>query len=289
MTEANTAINAGTAEANTAITGAGTTQAGIYGNETAGLQPYQAAGVQALSNLQSTAGTFNFNPGDLSSDPGYEFQLAQGEKALQASAAGRGMLQSGSTLKAMDNYSQGLAGTEYQNAYNRALSTYQTNQQGYQSLANLGTTANSQNLQAGSTYGGQLTSLANLSANTNMQGAGLLANTATQGNQYVGSVGLQGAEAAGQDLMGAGTAQASGTMGTANAWSSALGGVGNAATNYGMMQSLGNLGSTGWGGGSLPSGTGVYGNTYTPLGSGAPVLYQGGSPYVQTGPVTAGG
>lgn len=241
ITQANGAVDAGTAAANKYIGDAGTAQQGIYGNMTAGLQPYQAAGTYGLDKLQSTAGTFSFNPSDLENDPGYQFQLQQGQKALMASAAGRGMLQSGSLLKSMDNYSEGLAGTSYGNAYQRALTTFNTNQQGYQSLANLGQNANSQNLQAGSIYGGQLTSLAGLGANTNMQGAGLKSNVATQGNEYIGNTGLQGAEAAGQAILGGANATAAGQMGAANAWGSALNGVGNAAMTYGLgtMQSGG--------------------------------------------------
>ncbi len=236
ITESNDAINSGTAAANKDISDAGTAQQGIYGTETAAINPYQNAGLVGLDKLQSSAGTFSYNPSDLESDPGYLFQLKEGEKALQNSAAARGMLQSGATLKSLDQYSQGLAGTSYQNAYNRALTTYNANQQGLQSLANLGTTANSQQLQAGSTYGGQLTSLANLGANTNMQGAGLLSNTAIQGNQYVGTTGLAGAEASGNARMQGAGAAAAGTIGAANAWSSALSGVGKAATTYGLSQ-----------------------------------------------------
>jgi hypothetical protein len=240
ITQANAAIGTGTTAANTAISNAGTAQQNIYNTETGTFQPYQAAGTQALSNLQATAGTFHApTAAEAAATPGYQFQLQQGEQALQSSAAGRGMLQSGSTLKAMDQYSQGLASTNYQNVYNNALSAYNTNQAGMQNLANLGMNANSQALSAGSTYGGQMTSLAGLSANTNMQGAGLLANVAQQGNQYVGNAGLQGATTAGNFTVGAGNASAAGTMGQANAWGSTLNSLGNLAT------------TTNWGGTSF--------------------------------------
>lgn len=57
-------------------------------------------------------------------DPGYQFRLDQGERALQASAAGRGMLRTGGTLKDISDYGQNTASAEYQNVYNRALQTY---------------------------------------------------------------------------------------------------------------------------------------------------------------------
>ena len=186
-------------------------------------------------------------------------------KALSNQGSAAGLLNSGSTLKAMANYSQGLAGTSYQNAYNRALTTYNTNQQGYQTLANLGTNANSQQIQAGSVYGSQIGQLAGLQSGTNMQGAsmlgntamqgaGLLSNTAMQGNQWIGNQTMTGANLAGNFLVGAGNAQAAGAIGQANAWSNALGGVGNAAINYGQMQSLSNLLASPGVTGSMPIG-----------------------------------
>jgi hypothetical protein len=250
MGQANSAIDTGLSAANGAISNTGTQLAGIYSGMTAGLQPYQAAGTYGLDQLQKTAGSFSFDPNNVQNNPAYQFQLQQGQKALQNSAAARGMLNSGATLKAMDNYSQGLASTSEQNLYNQALSTFNANQQGYQTLANLGANANSQAIQAGGIYGGQLTSLANLAANTNMQGAGLKSNVAMTGNEYVGNAGMQGAEQAGNVLMGGANATAAGIMGQANAWSGALGGIGNAAQNYSMMQSLSNTQA----GGGAPAG-----------------------------------
>ena len=72
----------------------------------------------------------NFTPPDAAAvyaDPGYQFRLSQGEQALQQSAAGKGLLRSGGTLKDILNYGQNYASNEYENAYNRALSTFQTN------------------------------------------------------------------------------------------------------------------------------------------------------------------
>jgi hypothetical protein len=257
------AINSGVNLANQEIASAGQGQAAVYGDMTSGLQPYQAAGVQGLNKLASTAGTFNFDSTNLQNDPGYQFQLQQGMKALSNQGSAAGLLNSGSTLKAMANYSQGLAGTSYQNAYNRALTTYNTNQQGYQTLANLGTNANSQQIQAGGIYGSQIGQMAGLQSGTNMQGAsllnntamqgaGLLSNTAMQGNQWIGNQTMNGAQLAGNFTVGAGNAQAAGAVGQANAWNNALGGVGNAAMGYGMMQSLQNP-ATAYGGQSLAS------------------------------------
>lgn len=265
--QSNNAIHTGLDAANKQIADTGTAQKGLYGDMTAGIDPYKAAGTYGLDQLKSNAGTFKFDPKDLENEPGYQFQLQQGMKALQNSAAGRGMLQSGAALKSAIGYEQGLAGTSYQNAYNRALNTFNTNQQGYQSLANLGQNANSQAIQAGGIYGGQLTSLAGLGANTNMQGAGLLSNTAMQGNEYIGNAQMTGAREDADLITGRGNADASGIMGSSNAWTGALNGVGNAASMYGLSKMGGSTG-----GGLSSYGTPNY-STAFPWGGGggAPV------------------
>jgi hypothetical protein len=253
ITQSNAAVNAGTGAATQDINAAGGVQRQVYSDMAAGYQPYQSAGTYGLNQLQANAGTFNFDPNDVTKNPAYQFQLAQGTAALQKSAALKGGLQSGGTLKALDQYSQGLASTSEQNLYNQALSTYNTNMGGYQSLANLGQNANSQSIQAGSTYGGQLTSLANLGANTQMQGAGMLSNTAMQGNEYIGNVGMQGVENAGQVYMTGAGATAAGQVGQANAWSNALGQIGGGLMSGSSLMAggggapqVGYYGSGGW-------------------------------------------
>lgn len=71
------------------------------------------------------------------------FRAAEGQKAIERSAAARGTLLNGGTLKALEGFRQGLASTEYDNDFNRALSAYETNratnQQNFgQSLASFG-------------------------------------------------------------------------------------------------------------------------------------------------------
>jgi hypothetical protein len=67
-------------------------------------------------------------------DPGYQFRMNQGLDALERSAAARGMLRTGNTLKDIINYSQGLASTEYGNMFNRAAQAYGTNYQGLRDM-----------------------------------------------------------------------------------------------------------------------------------------------------------
>jgi len=65
----------------------------------------------------------DFGMADYQADPGYAFRLSEGMKGLQNSAAAKGLLSSGSTLKGITDYGQNMASQEYGNAYNR----YQTN------------------------------------------------------------------------------------------------------------------------------------------------------------------
>lgn len=81
-------------------------------------QPYIQAGQPALSRIVALT-----TPGDTSfqADPGYAWRVAQGEQAIQNSAAGRGGVLGGNTLKALEAYRQGQASNEYNNVYNRNL------------------------------------------------------------------------------------------------------------------------------------------------------------------------
>lgn len=60
-----------------------------------------------------------FSPGDLTQDPGYQFGLTQGEKALNRSAASNGMYFSPATSQALSTFNQDYAGTKYNDAFAR--------------------------------------------------------------------------------------------------------------------------------------------------------------------------
>jgi hypothetical protein len=125
--------------------------------------PYREAGYNALAQLQKTAGNvpgaFKFGAGDYQADPGYAFRLSEGQKALDRQAAARGGLISGGALKAAQRYGQEMGSQEFGNAYNRALTSYNTgvssenqlyNRQA--ALAGIGQTATGQVAQAGQNY-----------------------------------------------------------------------------------------------------------------------------------------
>jgi hypothetical protein len=66
---------------------------------------------------------------ELQKEPGYQARYQMGLQGLERGAAAHGSLLSGGTQKALARYGQDYASNEYGNAYNRALSTYNTNWQ----------------------------------------------------------------------------------------------------------------------------------------------------------------
>lgn len=63
-------------------------------------------------------------------EPGYAFSVEQGRKALESSAAARGTLNTGGTLKGVLEYGQRLGQQNYQSVFNRALSVFDRLYQG---------------------------------------------------------------------------------------------------------------------------------------------------------------
>jgi hypothetical protein len=141
--------------------------------------------------------TNQFGAADLNSQiaPNYGFVLQQGQNALQASNNVGGGLIGGNALAGLQNYTQGLAGNQYQNAF----TNYQNQRNNiYGMLAS----------QAGLGQVGQN------QVNT--------AGTTTATNQ--GALGIGGASALGQ-----------GQMGVANAYGGALNNLGNNAMLYSLL------------------------------------------------------
>lgn len=62
--------------------------------------------------------------------PGYQFGVQQGEKALQQSRASQGLLRTGGTLKDILDYGRNAATQNYGNVFNQDLSQFQTNEGG---------------------------------------------------------------------------------------------------------------------------------------------------------------
>jgi hypothetical protein len=157
--------------------------------------------------------TAEFGADKFKADPGYAFRMSEGMKALERSAAARGGLLSGATLRGTQRFGQDLASQEYQNAFNR----YQAERAGtlnpYQALAG-----------------------------TAQSGANVLGQQAGQmGSNISNALGAYGSSVQG-NLIGAGNAQAAGQIGMANALA---GGVGQGINFYQNQQLLSRLPSYG--------------------------------------------
>lgn len=146
-------------------------------------EPFYQAGLRALPAY--TQGVMPggdlvrpFAMSDYQADPGYGFRMSEGMKALDRSAASRGNLLSGSTLKGAERFGQDMASQEYNNAYNRYVGNQATQRNALAGLTGFAPTASSA-IQAGDTaYGSNAANLASNTANA-MAGAG-----ATRASSY---------------------------------------------------------------------------------------------------------
>lgn len=75
---------------------------------------------------------------DLRGSPGYQFARDEGLKAIERSAAAKGTLLTGGTLKALAGYGTGLADQTYGQHFDRARQTHQTNYDDLYNIARLG-------------------------------------------------------------------------------------------------------------------------------------------------------
>jgi hypothetical protein len=93
-----------------------------------------------------------FSMADYQADPGYGFRMSEGMKALDRSAASRGGLLSGATMKGAERYGQDLASQEYNNAYNRYVGNQATQRNALAGLTGFAPTAAQQIGAAGTNY-----------------------------------------------------------------------------------------------------------------------------------------
>jgi hypothetical protein len=172
----------------------------MFQQQRADLAPYRDIGYQSLKDITAQKPYLTGKFEDYRSeylDPSMAFRLGIGEQTTQRAANVGGGALSGNTLRALQDYSQGLASTEYSNAFNR----FQTERGNiYNTLANI---------------------------------AGMGQNAVNTGVQ----AGQATAQSMGQLAVGGGQAQAAGTIGAANAIAGGIGGVGNAAQMYGLGSS----------------------------------------------------
>ncbi|KAA3504595.1 DNA transfer protein p32 [Rhizobium rhizogenes] len=171
-------------------------QMAMYQQTREDLLPYNEAGQLALNQLTGRLDELTspiplqlMDQAALEKTPGYQFNLAQGMKGVQNSAAARGLGSSGAALKGAATFATGLADSTYQNQFNNSLSKWNTD------VANQN---NAYNRLVGLTSLGQ-------------SAAAQTGAYATQTGQNVGNSLIQG-----------GNAQAAGINGAANALSNGV-------------------------------------------------------------------
>lgn len=169
-------------------------------------EPWRKAGEQALNKLIPLTDYQNFGMDQFQADPGYSFRMSEGMKGLERSAAARGGLLSGATLKGIQRFGQDLGSQEYMNAFNRYQTERAARLQPLQSLAGVGQTT----------------------------------------AQQIGQAGMQAAQNIGETQMSGAAARASGYVGGANALTGALNTGLNYYQGQQMMNRLAPSGGAGY-------------------------------------------
>ena len=158
-------------------------QLAMYNQNRADQQPWMQAGRRALGQLQDPSLMRTFSESDFKTDPGYAFRMQEGQSAVQGSAAARGALNSGATLKALQRYGQNFASNEYSNAYNRFNADRDQKFAKLSSIAGIGQSAQNQMSNAGQNYGNQY------GQNQMAMGNAAAANSIAQGNNMNNLIG----------------------------------------------------------------------------------------------------
>lgn len=129
------------------------------------LAPWREKGVEALNKYSDIV--LNNNLAGFKADPGYQFRLSEGQKAMDRLQAQRGNFLSGEAYKEMERYSQDYASGEFQNVLNR-----------YGAIAGIGQTATQQTGALGAqSAAGQAASIQN-------QGAAVASGKVGAANAY---------------------------------------------------------------------------------------------------------
>jgi hypothetical protein len=136
--------------------------------------PWRETGKNALSELYTKV---QAGPGEFTADPGYQFRLGEGTKALESSAAAKGNVLGGATLKALTRYNQDYATNNYQNF----LANYYQSLTPYQSLAQVGQTTATGDAASGNQVASNIAGNTMAGTNTSNNALMTAANAIAQG------------------------------------------------------------------------------------------------------------
>lgn len=236
--------------------GAGVTTAATGANKL--LDPYAKAGADAADVLDkgiAPGGDFNKTPtlADLQMDPGYAFRLQQQQIAMERGAAAHGGVGGGGFQKDLNDYVQGSASQEYQNAFARFETSTQNRFANVSGVAGQGQVAATRQggnlIDAGKYVGDTGIATTEHAGDNNIQAVVHAGDRNTQATEYGGgltydaskTVGLNKinmSKSVGDYITQGANARASGILGSANAWSNALGGVANGVNSAFMLNKI---------------------------------------------------
>lgn len=222
------------------------------------LIPYNTAGQSLLGPLSSQylntgnalGAAFNNAQGSMPQQitaqninqlPGYQFNLSQGENAVNNAAAARGLGESSTDFNNASNFATGLANQYANDYFNRGQTLFSDANTQFGNANTLETTLYNQ-----------------------LYGPTALGENA---GAQTGNIGSSLAQAQGGQIAAAGQAQAAGTAASGQALANGLGTVGNSISQYMLLNNIltnsnglgttTGVGSNGWGAGS--SGTQPFG------------------------------
>src|SRR5208282_1825456 len=164
-----------------AINNATNAELQMYNQTVAREQPWVTAGTNALASYQSllglgAGGTGTPNTSTFTGSPGYQFQLGQGEQAIQNASSTSGGPISGNALKQLQTYGTGLANQDWYNYLNQVGGLSTTGANAAANLGSIGTSVGNQ-VGANTILGGQAQAAGTVGA----------ANALTSGIAGVGS------------------------------------------------------------------------------------------------------
>lgn len=187
-------------------------QADIFNTQNEQYTPYRGAGYQGLNVLRSMLPgaytqydeegnivggektgtgflTSQFGPEDLKTylDPSMDFRMKYGQEGTNRLANLSGGAISGNTLRALTDYSQNLASTEYGNAFARKQTDVGNIYNRLASIAGIGQSAQNTTAGLASNYGTNVSNL--MTGSANAQAAGIVgqANAISSGVQGAGN------------------------------------------------------------------------------------------------------
>lgn len=127
-------------------------------------KPYRDAGVKALGQFGTEIDT-PLDPSKVQMDPGYQWGLSEGQRAIDRKVAAGGGRISGAALKSAAQYGSDYATTKYDAAYNRTNQARSERLNRLAALAGIGQTATGQVSAAGSNAANAIGNIATGQAN----------------------------------------------------------------------------------------------------------------------------